>query len=109
MTDQAEKLAVARRLAKARDFAGLTQKQVAGIMGIHRPTVSEIEAGRRRVSTNELMQFAEIYGVSTEWILGGGDSNGHRDTIELAARELTKLKDDDLERVLNLLAALRRS
>ena len=40
---------LATRLKLAREMAGLTQAQVARQLGWHRPTVSEIEAGRRRV------------------------------------------------------------
>jgi len=39
-------------------LSGFTQGQVAKRMDMHRPTVSEIEAGNRRVSADELKQFA---------------------------------------------------
>ncbi len=90
-------------------MAGLSQGQIARLMGLHRPSVSEAEAGRRRVSAEELVQFGKSYGVSTEWLTGADpetvDPNDAR--IQLAARELSKLKDKDLERMLKLLAALR--
>ena len=37
------------RLRMARETAGLSQGQVAKRLKMHRPTISEIEAGRRRV------------------------------------------------------------
>ena len=36
---------VAERLRLAREQAGLSQGQVARLLGKHRPTISEIEAG----------------------------------------------------------------
>ena len=51
-------------------MAGLTQGQVAKRLRWHRPTVTEIEAGRRRVQAEELTVLAELYGVKTAWILG---------------------------------------
>ena len=45
--------AIASRLRLSREMAGLTQGQVAKSLEWHRPTVSEIEAGRRRVSAEE--------------------------------------------------------
>ena len=100
---------IARRLRMAREMAGLTQGQVADRFGWHRPTVSEIEAGRRRVSAEELAVLADIYGVNIPWILGEGDEEGISDMAMLAARELNKLKDEDLERLLELIRALKAS
>lgn len=102
---------IAARLRAAREQSGLYQGQVARMLDMHRPTISEIEAGRRRVSAQEIQRFASIYGVSVEWLLGGrGTSQGREEfRVELAARELAKLKDEDLQKVLDLLSMLRRT
>jgi transcriptional regulator with XRE-family HTH domain len=100
---------IAERLKEARKLAGLSQGHVAKILGLHRPSVTEIEAGNRRVSADELAQLAALYDVSVAWLLGEGpemlDTEDPR--LQLAARELAKLKPDDLERLLKLLAAMR--
>ena len=64
-----------------------------------------------RVSADELAKLAEIYDVSVAWLLGEvPDTFDAQDPrLELAARELSKLKPDDLERLLKLLAAMRNS
>ena len=102
---------LASRLRTAREYAGLSQGQVAKLTGLHRPTVSEIEAGRRKVSAEELAELGSIYDVSISWLVGGEtaetDKRGER--FELAARELAKLKAEDMERVLGLLRMLRPS
>ena len=97
------------RLKEARKLAGLSQGQVAKMLGLHRPSVSEMEAGNRRVSANELARLAEIYDVSVAWLLGEPPEtlDAQDPRLELAARELSKLKPDDLERLLKLLAAMR--
>jgi transcriptional regulator with XRE-family HTH domain len=97
------------RLRIAREQAGLSQGQVAKMMSLHRPSISEIEAGHRKVSANELATFADFYGVDVDWLLKG--DGGHRDLarVELAARELAKMKPEDIDRLLNLLATLRTS
>jgi transcriptional regulator with XRE-family HTH domain len=103
------KTAIASRLALARERAGLTQRQVAEMLELHRPAISETEAGRRNVTAAELAKLAKIYGVGIEW-LSCTDSEGSdvsRDRVHLAARELAKLKDHDLDKVLDLLQALR--
>lgn len=100
---------VARRLRTAREMAGLSQGQVARMLQIHRPSVTEAEAGRRRVPAEELSELAKIYGVSVNWLSGFGEDrlDPGNPRVELAARELGKLKPEDLDRVLHLLAALR--
>ena len=103
--------AIATRLREARKVAGLSQGQVAKLLAMHRPTISEIEAGNRRVSAEELMKFAETYDVTVSWLLGESAEQLEVDDprLQLAARELGKLKSDDLDRLLRLLASMRNS
>jgi transcriptional regulator with XRE-family HTH domain len=99
-----------KRLRLAREQAGLSQGQVASLLDMHRPTISEIEAGRRKVSSDELKRFAKLFDVDLRWLAGesGGLANPD-DRVLLAARELAKLKQDDIDKVLKLLRTLRKS
>lgn len=97
------------RLRLAREQAGLSQGQVAQLMQLHRPSISEMEAGRRKVSAEELAKLAEIYGVDVSWLAGRADTPFDQARVELAARELAKLKPEDLTTVLRLLETLKRS
>lgn len=100
---------IARRLKMARKQAGLSQSQVAKLMGIHRPTVSEMEAGRRKVAAEELSKMAEIYDVRLSWLAGSEEeTDENRDRIELAARELAKMDPEELDRLLKLISTLRQ-
>lgn len=98
---------LAQRLKIAREQAGISQGQVAKLIGFHRPTISEIEAGRRKVSTDELRLFSEIYDVSIEWLMEENNTNDIDERIQLAARGLADLKEEDLEKVLKLLSSIR--
>ncbi|MCP4657240.1 MAG: ImmA/IrrE family metallo-endopeptidase [bacterium] len=53
---------LARRLKAAREACGLTQKEVAGHLGVSRPTLTQIELGNRAVTSIELQQLAYLYG-----------------------------------------------
>jgi transcriptional regulator with XRE-family HTH domain len=107
MTDD-QRQVIAQRLRLARENAGLTQGQVAKKLDLQRPTISEMEAGRRRVAAEELATLATLYHVDTAWLAGQDPSDEDTDRIKLAARELGKLKPDDLGRVMDLLKALRK-
>lgn len=98
---------IAERLRAAREQAGLSQGQVATLLKLQRPAVSEIEAGRRRVTAEEIAQLAEIFDVSAEWIISGNAAMADP-KVELAARELGKLKSDDLDMVLKLLRTMKK-
>jgi transcriptional regulator with XRE-family HTH domain len=102
------KMAIAARLKAAREQAGLTQGQVARILGLHRPSVSELEAGRRSVSAEELATLAETYGVSVDWLLNAKDVDPTRVRYELAARKLSNMRPEDINQLLELLASLKR-
>jgi len=94
----------------AREMAGLSQAQVAKKLGLHRPSVTEMEAGRRAVTADELVTLADLYGVSVDWLTRGPEEKADlaQQRVELAARELGKLKPKDVDRLLQVLAALRR-
>ncbi len=100
---------IAERIREARKSAGLSQGQVAKLMNLHRPTISEIEAGNRRVSAEELSALATMFDVSVAWLVGQAHETVETDDprIQLAARELRKLKPEDLDRLMRLLASMR--
>ncbi|MDZ4786041.1 MAG: helix-turn-helix transcriptional regulator, partial [bacterium] len=63
------------------------------------PTISEIESGRRKVSADELLQFAELYKVDTAWLL----HEEKEEDYKFAARELSKLSKEDREKVMEII------
>jgi uncharacterized protein len=60
---------LARRLRMLRLESGLTQSEVAYALGLHRPTISEIEAGRRSVASEELYELSRLFSVSVSDLL----------------------------------------
>ncbi len=109
MDDLERRRALSARLREARKLSGLSQGQVAKHMEMHRPTVTEIEAGNRKVSADELSRFAALYDVSIAYLAGEGPDSMALDDprLQLAARELKKLPPESLEKLLQALAALR--
>lgn len=109
MRQDEKKAIIATRIRDARVAAGLTQGQVAKMLGLHRPSVSEIEAGNRSVTAEELGKLAEIFDVSLSWLAGEGVEKVDvwDNKLQLAARELQKLKPEDLERLLKIVASMR--
>ena len=104
---QSEIPGLGERLRQAREAAGLSQNQAAKLLGMHRPTLSNIEAEQRKVSAGELKEFAEAYKVSVEWLFGEQVEGSA--LVKLAARKLSSLKEKDLETVMRIVDSLRRS
>lgn len=56
----------------ARRRKGLTQKQVADILGKHRYTIIRIESGKRSIVSDEVIRrYAEFLGVDPSEVLCG--------------------------------------
>jgi transcriptional regulator with XRE-family HTH domain len=109
MDDTERRRATASRLREARRLSGFSQGQAAKRMDMHRPTISEIEAGNRKVSVEELSRFATLYDVGVAYLTGDApDTMSLEDPrLQLAARELQKLPAESLDKLLQALAAFR--
>ncbi|MFJ2162344.1 helix-turn-helix domain-containing protein [Streptomyces sp. NPDC087856] len=55
--------AIGDHIRAGRRAARLTQEALAHRVGIDRPSVVEIEAGRRNMTVNTLMRIADVIGV----------------------------------------------
>ena len=88
-------------------FTTLTQAQVAHQLGMRRPSISEIEWGRRHVKADELQAMATLYRVSARLLMyGAGPKDGQ--LVELVAEELAHLTDADLDRLSRALEIVKR-
>jgi transcriptional regulator with XRE-family HTH domain len=99
---------LAARCRTARENAGLSQGQAAKKLGIARSSLTQAEAGNRKISADELVAMAGLYGVSLAWLADTDEApEPETDRIELAARELARLKPEDLQSVLQLVRSIR--
>jgi Zn-dependent peptidase ImmA (M78 family)/transcriptional regulator with XRE-family HTH domain len=63
---------VGERIAEARAERGLTQEQLAAVVGIGRSALAKVETGARRVSALELLAIARELGHRVEWFVDPG-------------------------------------
>jgi len=88
------------RLKKLRKELKLSQEYVAGVLNIHRTTITAIESGARKVTAEELKEFSELYGVTTDELLY--EKKLDEDT-KMFARTFSELSDLDKKEILNLI------
>ena len=100
--------AIAQRLRDAREYVGLSQDEVASVLGVSRPAISNIEGGSRKVEATELHLLAKLYRRSVDYLLTGVDPSA-TDSSQLAflARAIKGLSDKDLDEVARFAAFLR--
>jgi len=67
--DRIDSIQLGERLRTARTGAGLTQQDAAEKLGMARTTLIALEKGQRRVRSEELRNFAELYGSSVNALL----------------------------------------
>lgn len=61
---------LARNIRAEREYLGLSQEDVAAVLGVPRPAISSIENGRRKVSSAELAKLATLFGTSSDRLMG---------------------------------------
>ena len=58
------------RLRDLREDADKSQKAIAAMLGIDQRVYSTYETGKREIPVHLLIQLAEYYSVSTDYLLG---------------------------------------
>jgi transcriptional regulator with XRE-family HTH domain len=95
------------RLRSSREYLGLSQEEVAEHMGLSRPAISNIEAGKRKVSTQELQRFAELYRRPYDYLLGDVCESPEDGTTGALFRAARDLSESDRVQVLRFAEFLR--
>lgn len=63
------KAEIAKKIRDARKAKGLTQADVAKVIGVTPQAISNFERGKNRISNDILRSLCEIYGISADLIL----------------------------------------
>ncbi|GAA4393508.1 helix-turn-helix transcriptional regulator [Hymenobacter koreensis] len=59
------------RLAKGRELAGMTLKDLAEALGVSLQNVSQVERGKQSMTVERLLQTCAVLRLRTEWVLHG--------------------------------------
>lgn len=85
--------ALGARIAQARKEAGLSQQSVADTLGVAQQSYAHYEVGRVRMPIALLPQIAQLFGVSTDELLGtrGTDKAGKRGPTPKLQQQMERL------------------
>lgn len=98
---------ILKRLAHAREQAGLSQSQVARMFGTDKADINDIETGIHPLSDAMFANMCSAYDVSPQWVLSGKNPNFDRQAVLDKARA-SGASFDDANRLADLLESLRR-
>ena len=93
-----------KKLKEARVKKGLSQDEAANLMNVAKRAISEMEAGKRSISADELAQFSRIYNVDVRELLfveftEAGDEQRLTAKYSSFLKLLEKLSDREVEDV----------
>ena len=79
-----------QRFKEARVRAGMTATAAAKALGVSQTTVSNWDLGRKQPSLELLCKAADLYGVTTDYLLGreGPAESAASNTVPIAAEAL---------------------
>ncbi|EAE1699117.1 XRE family transcriptional regulator [Listeria monocytogenes] len=93
------------RLKQLRKNNNKTQEDISKILGISRGAYSHIENGRNEPDMETIVKLANIFGVSTDYLLGRSN-NGFIDTI--AAHIDSNATEEEMEEILAYIEEKRK-
>lgn len=93
---------IGRKLQMAREEAGLSQEQLASMMGCAQSTLSNYEKGKRRLYLNQLEKIAEILNKPIEFFI---ESNEPREKASESPTGLNEVEPELLQ-IINSLYSL---
>jgi transcriptional regulator with XRE-family HTH domain len=103
--DTEDRVVLGRRLRECRERRGWTQHEVATELGIHRPALTLIEAGKQGIDVLLLVKLAGFYGTTTGRLLGEEPitpTPGMRKLMEMA-KDLPDGDQDEIAEFLEFL------
>lgn len=80
-----------KRIATLRKEAGMTQVQLAEILKISQQHMASFEAGRRKVSSSDIPVLAQLFGVSTDKMLGIQEAPSKRGPASRLQRQIEQV------------------
>jgi len=80
-----------KRIATLRKEMGMTQIQLAEMLNISQQHMASFEAGRRKVSSSDIPVLAQLFGLSTDELLGIQDKPSKRGPTSKIQRQVEQI------------------
>ena len=94
------------RILARRKSLNLTQDDLAEIIGVSTPMISNLELGKKAIRPENLAKVCKALGLSADFVLNGGNTQSFVDTV---VEKLIWLTDDELQIVNDMIDALNKN
>ena len=94
------------RVRYYRKELGLSQEYIGEILNVSKTTIIAIESGERSIKAEELSKFSEAFGVTSDELLHGNDSENQE--IKIFSKYFPKLSEKDRLEIMNLVELKKR-
>jgi len=91
--------AIGHRMAAARKKAGYTQEQLGELTGLSIKMISAAENGHKAMRPENIIKICECLGISTDYLLKGGDALAALLAKETRLNALTAKQRDALQNI----------
>ncbi|AOF49054.1 putative Xre family DNA-binding protein [Tetragenococcus halophilus subsp. halophilus] len=100
-----------RRIINLRESNNWTQVELGRKLNLDKSAMNKIENGTRKVSTNELEKIADVFTVSTDYLLGR--ENKEYDLPESKSQTVAKhmgdsVSEDEMEDILDYIEFIKQ-
>lgn len=95
-----------QRILARRKALGLTQDDLAEMIGVTPPMISNLEQGKKAIRPDNLAKVCKALGISSDFVLYGSNSNSRIDDV---VAKLPHLTDAELQVVSDMIDALNNN
>lgn len=74
---------IGKRISKLRDKKNVTQQEMASVLFVERVRVSQWEQGTRAIKAENIVEIANYFGVSTDYLLGLSETKSPNTDIQI--------------------------
>lgn len=96
-------MSLPKRFAQLRKEQGLTQQQMAEIIGIHLTQVKRYESGQAQPSIEILKKIALAFHTTTDWLVFEEGERDLPDSLKLQFEAINQLPEEEIQVVKSLL------
>lgn len=83
--------ALGARIAQVRKEQGITQTQLAELLGVSQQTITAYEVGRRRIQVSSLAAIAKTLGVAVEDLVGASAQPARRGPVPKLQQQMDRI------------------
>jgi transcriptional regulator with XRE-family HTH domain len=98
---------IGRRIAAARSYCGMTQRDMGKITNLHASAISRLESGNLTITYHHLATISDVTGCTIQYLVGENDDLKMPDVdVYQAMKKMERLTKDKKHLIIGLIDAV---